>query len=66
MNRNHFFYGGQFRSNTSVTYSVGFLIGLLVNWLQVMDSDAEGTASEFFDYFKVWPRFWIPSANLLD
>lgn len=55
MSRNHFFDGGRFRSNTSVIYSVRFLIGLLVNWLQVMDSDAEGTASEFFDYFKVWP-----------
>jgi len=55
VSRNHFFDGGRFRSNTSVIYSVRFLIGLLVNWLQVMDSDAEGTASEFFEYFKVWP-----------
>lgn len=55
MSRNNFFDSGRFRSNTSATYSVRSLIRLLVNWLQVMDSDAEGTASEFFDYFKVWP-----------
>ena len=55
MSRNNFFDSGRFGFNTSVTYSVHSLIGLLVNWLQVMDSDAEGTASEFFDYFKVWP-----------